>query len=93
MEHADVLAVFLLLADEVDTVLWIHECVRKERVEVIQWKRGRGGWCCIWKWGGRVKRDERVRVWGGKWVCGMVVCSGNFCGDGMYGEMVAGLGG
>ena len=43
MEHADVLAVFMLLADEVDIVFRIYECVRKERVEVIQWSRGRDG--------------------------------------------------
>ena len=93
-EDAGVLAVFLLLADELDTVLWIHECVRKERVKVIQWSRGRGGWCCIWKWGGGGRRDRRIVGGVGEfWVCGMTGCSWIFCGDGMYGEMVAGLGG
>ena len=44
-EDAGVLAVFLFLADEVNTVLLVYECVRKEKVEAIRGARRGGGWC------------------------------------------------
>ena len=36
IEDAGVLAIFLLLVDELDTVFRVYVCVRKERADVVQ---------------------------------------------------------